>query len=244
MNSRTHHFERLFIFALSFGFTLISNNSWAQKNEQPSSGAIILLSSKGLVQVMDPSGNLVAGRLGPGSVLAQGFSIKTGFQSEASMLFSNGTVATIEPNTHIKITSFLQKPFDAGNRNISDLKEEPSTSQLTINLDSGNLVVQTKKLDRSSSFTINTSAGTAGIRGTEFQLGLNAGGAKLDVSSSVVEFTPIGGQPIAISQGKGLDISPTGIAIPRPINPVVSTNINSKNSAASKIASRVPLVTS
>ena len=177
---------------------------------------------------MDPSGNLVAGRLGPGSVLAQGFSIKTGFQGEASMLFSNGTVATIEPNTHIKITSFLQKPFDAGNRSISDLKEEPSTSQLTINLDSGNLVVQTKNwIAHHLSPSIHQPALQAFVE-LEFQLGLNAGGAKLDVSSSVVEFTPIGGQPIAISQGKGLDISPTGTAIPRPINPVVSTNINSK----------------
>ena len=116
--------------------TLLINNSWGQVNDKASKGAIIILSSKGLVQVLDPSGNQVAGPLNPGTVIAEGFSMKTGFAGEVSVLFSNGTVATIEPRTQIKIESFLQKPFDAANRDISDLQEEPSSSELKIILDS------------------------------------------------------------------------------------------------------------
>ena len=230
------------IFAVNI--TLLVTLSWGQANNQASSGAIILLKSKGLVQVLDPSGNQVAGPLNPGTVLAEGFSVKTGFAGEVSVLFSNGTVATIEPRTQITIESFLQKPFDAANRKVSDLQGEPSSSQLKINLASGDLVVKTKKLNRASSFTIITPVGTAGIRGTEFQMGLDAGGgAKLDVSSSVVEFTPPGGATVAIGKGEGLNVSPTGSLSQRPINPAISANITSKNSAATNIASRVPLAT-
>ena len=243
MNNRGAPLKQNLIFFLAFGFTLLCNKSWAQANEGASPGAIIMLSSQGLVQALDPAGNLVAGALSPGTVLAQGFSIKTGLTGEVSMLFSNGTVATIEPRTHIKISTFLQEQFDAADRKVSNLKQEPSSSQLTIELNTGNLVVQTKKLARTSSFTINTSVGTAGIRGTEFQMGIKAGGTTLDVSSSVVEFTPSGGQPSVVVQGKGLDVSPNGSVTPRPINPVVSLNITAKNSGASAIANRVPLAT-
>jgi hypothetical protein len=230
------------IFAVNIN--LLVTHSWGQANNQATSGAVILLSSKGLVQVLDPSGNQVAGPLNPGTVLAEGFSVKTGFAGEVSVLFSNGTVATIEPRTQITIESFLQKPFDAANRNVSDLLGEPSSSQLKINLASGDLVVKTKKLNRASSFTIITPVGTAGIRGTEFQMGLDAGGgAKLDVSSSVVEFTPPGGATVAIGKGEGLNISPTGSLSQRPINPAISANINSKNSAATNVSARVPLAT-
>jgi hypothetical protein len=75
-------------------------------------------------------------------------------------------------------------------------------------------------------------------------MGLDAGGgAKLDVSSSVVEFTPPGGATVAIGKGEGLNISPTGSLSQRPINPAISANITSKNSAVTNIASKVPLAT-
>ena len=48
----------------------------------------------------------------------------------------------------------------------------------------GSLVVQTKKLKKSSSFSISTTTGTAGIRGTQFQMAMSPNtGMKLDVAS-------------------------------------------------------------
>ena len=53
--------------------------SFGQAGNEASSGAIIVLSAKGLVQAIDPQGNLVLGTLKPGAVLAEGYSLKTGF---------------------------------------------------------------------------------------------------------------------------------------------------------------------
>ena len=239
-SSRKRIFNAIVVFVSSlFGYPLS-----AQINDEVSSGAIIFLSSKGLVQVLDPSGNVVSANLQPGAVLADGFSIKTGFSGECAVLFSNGTIATVEPRSQMKVSTFLQKSFEPGEKKISDLQNEPSTSQLILDIATGSLVVQTKKLDRSSSFRINTPSGTAGIRGTEFQLGLSPGGeTKLDVASSVVSFTPEGGEPVVVSEGKGLDVSVNGTATERPIDPVVSMNISAKNTSASTIAAQVPLST-
>ena len=78
---------------------------------------------------------------------------------------------------------------------IFDLDGEPSASNTVIDLDLGSLVVKTKKLNRKSSLDINSPVGVAGIRGTEFQMGIQPDGAQLDVTESTVSFTPPGGQP-------------------------------------------------
>ena len=109
----------------------------------------------------------------------------------------------------------------------------------------GSLVVQTKKLNKTSSFSIRTPTGTAGIRGTQFQLASSPNtGMQLDVAESQVAFTPAGqNQPVVVGPGRGLDSSPSGQIKQRPINPIVSQNISSKNSVASSFCAAVPLAT-
>ena len=115
----------------------------------------------------------------------------------------------------MKIGSFEQVPFDAGGRKVSDLEGEPSNSKVELDLDFGSMVVKTKKLKKGSTFNINSPVGTAGIRGTEFQLAQNPGaGVQLDVTESTVAFTPPGGQPTPVTQGQGLDVSSTGQVAP------------------------------
>ena len=67
----------------------------AQDKGRISAGSIIVLSAKGLVQAIDQQENLVNGVLTPGAVLAEGYSIKTGFGGEASLLFSNVSLVRI-----------------------------------------------------------------------------------------------------------------------------------------------------
>jgi len=222
----------------------LAQSLWSQDKGEPKPGAIIVLSAKGLVQAIDPAGNVVAGTLKPGAVLAEGYSLKTGFGGEAAMVFSNGSVATVEPRSQVKVSTFLQNPFDGGNQKLSEIQTEPSSSQISLDIDTGSLVVQTKKLDRASNFTITSPNGTAGIRGTEFQLGVSSTGeTKLDVASATVSFTPSGGEPILVSQGKGVDISNAGAVNQRPIDPVIAVNISTKNAFASNIAGQIPMST-
>ena len=111
-SSRKRIFNAIVVIVSSlFGYPLS-----AQINDEVSSGAIIFLSSKGLVQVLDPSGNVVSANLQPGAVLADGFSIKTGFSGECAVLFSNGTIATVEPRSQMKVSTFLQKSFEPGEK--------------------------------------------------------------------------------------------------------------------------------
>ena len=207
------------------------------------SGAIIVLSSKGLVEVTDPLGKIITKTLKPGTVLTEGFTIRTGLTGEMSALFSNGMTATLERQTSLKISTFLQAPFQGDNQTIDQTADELSPTTLALSLDMGSLIVESKKLNKDSSFQIQTSVGTAGIRGTEFQLSQQKGGTcKLDVSNSAVSFTSANNpQPTLITEGQGMDASPDGTIQARPIDPVAKVNIGRKNQAASKIASKVSL---
>ena len=205
------------------------------------SGAIIVLSSKGLVEVTDPQGKIITKTLKPGTVLTEGFTIRTGLTGEMSALFSNGMTATLERQTSLKISTFLQGPFQGDNRSIDQTEDELSPTTLALSLDMGSLIVESKKLNKDSSFQIQTSVGTAGIRGTEFQLSQQKGGTcKLDVSSSTVSFTSANNpQPTLIAEGQGMDASPDGTIQARPIDSAVKINIGNKNQAAAKIASKI-----
>lgn len=234
-----------FILLFLFRVLLLPFCFFVQNIEANEAGAIIVLSSKGTVNAISPTGQVVPSILKSGTVLAEGFSIKTGLTGETSILFSNGTTASIDPNSRIKISSFSQDEFVSGNRKLDDLLREPSKSQLTLDLELGTLVVQTKKLSQGSKFSINSKLGTADIIGTEFQMGLSASGnLNLDVSTSVVSFTPPGGaQAVIVTKGSGLNVSKTGGVIRRPINASIAQNISRKNKSASLVASQVALST-
>jgi hypothetical protein len=218
---------------------LFASEAFGQK------GSVIVIQTKGLVEAISPNGAKLKEPVVRGSVLPEGYSIKTNLFSESVLLLSNGTTATIQENSVFKLLEFKQKPFDTQNQSFGQLENEPSTSQVTIEMELGSLVVQTKKLNKSSSFSIRTPTGTAGIRGTQFQLASSPNtGMQLDVAESQVAFTPAGqNQPVVVGPGRGLDASPNGTIKQRPINPIVSQNITAKNSAASSICAAVPLAT-
>ena len=208
-------------------------------------GSVIVIQTKGVVNAYSPQGRKLTSPVVRGSVLPVGYSIKTGFFSESILLFSNGTTATILENSKLRLDKFTQAPFDAQNGSFAQLQTEPSASQVSINMDLGSLVVQTKKLKKGSSFSITTPVGTAGIRGTQFQLAMSPdSGMKLDVAESQVAFTPAGqAQPLVIGPGKGLDASASGNINQRSISTSAAQNINVKNSVATSASGAVPLAT-
>jgi len=208
------------------------------------SGAAIVLNASGLVEAVSPDGKKVPGLVKRGSVLTEGFTISTGAFAESVLLFSNGTVATLNEKTAVRISIFSQEPFEAGNANFEGMQNEPSQSHLSLSLLNGTLVVKTKKLNDLSIFNIKTSEGVIRVKGTEFQLGANqAQGVQLDVSESTVTFLPKGSnKPLQVNGGSGLDAGKGG-AKPRPISPIAAQKISTKNRFASVIAAKVPLST-
>lgn len=209
------------------------------------SGSVIVIQTRGVVHAYSPQGRKLTAPVVRGSVLPVGYSIKTGFFSESILLFSNGTTATVQENSKLRLDKFSQAPFDAQNESFSQLQAEPSSSQVSIDMEIGSLVVQTKKLNKGSSFSISTPVGTAGIRGTQFQMAMSPdSGMKLDVAESQVAFTPAGqAQPLVVGPGKGLDASSSGNIKQRTINPTAAQNINVKNSVATSASGAVPVAT-
>ena len=234
--------QRLHIWGVLCLIFIISNATpcvFAQK------GSVIVIQTKGVVEAYSPQGRKLTAPVVRGSVLPVGYSIKTGLFAESILLLSNGTTAILQENSKLRLDKFEQAPFDAKAGSFSQLQAEPSTSQVSIDMEIGSLVVQTKKLNKASSFSISTPVGTAGIRGTQFQMAMSPNsGMKLDVAESQVAFTPAGqAQPVVVGPGKGLDASPNGVVKQRPISPSAAQNINVKNSAANSVCGTVPVAT-
>ena len=189
----------------------------AQSNKQTGKGAVIVADFTQPVSFIDQAGKEINfGNELRGSIITEGQTAEVGKGGKLVLLFSNGTITTLQSETKMKIGVFEQIPFEAGDEKVADLDGEPSESKLELDLEWGSLVVKTKKLDKKSTFDINSPLGTAGIRGTEFQLSQNPGaGIQLDVTESTVAFTPPGGAPMPITQGNGLDVSSAGF--PRPV---------------------------
>ena len=215
----------------------------AQSNQQTGKGAVIVADFTQPVRFIDQAGKEINfGNELRGSIITEGQTAEVGKGGKLVLLFSNGTITTLQSETKMKIGVFEQIPFEAGDEKVADLDGEPSESKLELDLEWGSLVVKTKKLDKKSTFDINSPLGTAGIRGTEFQLSQNPGaGIQLDVTESTVAFTPPGGAPMPITQGNGLDVSSAGVSTPRPVNPAIAQNISATNQSATQVTNDIPL---
>ena len=91
-------------------------------------------SAEGTVDFIGPDAKPIA-KVKVNDVLPIGSTIRTKAGGKVVLLFSNGTVATLEANGQLKVKSFAQGVFKAGDEKMSDLKTEPSPSLLHLNLD-------------------------------------------------------------------------------------------------------------
>ncbi len=235
-------FSIQFAFFLGCALWVESLHGQAPK-EGDGRGVVIIASKQGPTRFLDSQEKILdAEKTEVGQALAEGNQAQAGIGGKVILLFSNGTVMTLESQTKVKIREFTQELFDAAGRKMSDLVAEPSKSNLKLDLDWGSIVVGTKKLDRESSMDIHSPTGTAGVRGTQFQLSQKPGtGVKLDVAESVVAFTPQGGASVPVGAGGGLDVAATGVSSARPINPIVANNIAVVNGAAVRMTSNFSL---
>jgi hypothetical protein len=160
-------------------------------------GAIIIASIEGKVTVTNnkSGADLPAPLVVAGKILFDGHTIKTGPNGKIILLFSTGTVTTLKADSTLNIKKFTQGKIPAGT-NLNTIKEEPSASDVLIDLNVGDMVVDIKKLKKESSFDIDSPVGTAGIRGTRVGMNIRpaAGGgwmSKITVPRGAISFTPL-----------------------------------------------------
>ena len=233
-----------FILSLTLAIFCFCPHLLGQATDKPieKRGAVIVVNVVEPVRLLDGEKNPLQMNVKLGSLVPVGYYAQAGAGGKLTLLLSNGTVLTLKERTKMRIGQFEQEPFDPEGRKVADLETEPSVSQVELELEWGDLVVKTKKLNKGSSLNISSETGTAGVRGTEFQISENPGeGMQLDVTESTVAFTPPGGQTIPVSQGQGIDVSSSGVVAPRPVNPVVAESITVTNESASQASGEVSL---
>jgi len=163
--------------------------------EDQGKGAIIIASAKGSVGVIPAPRYVGSQEVKPvardvivGEPLPHGSTVMTGANSEAILLLTSGSLVNLGPDTTLVLSAFWQRDFGASPKKVTDLKEETSPSRVSIQLKTGDLVVDVKKLNRESSFMIESPVGVAGIRGTQFGLSANSDSAELAVLEGSVGF--------------------------------------------------------
>jgi hypothetical protein len=104
-----------------------------------------------------------------GDMLNEKDIILTGKGASIVLVFSNGSSVKLGADTRLAIDEFKMDPLGE-DINMSTLTAEPSKSKTTLNLAYGEMVGDVKKLNASSSYSIKTPVGAAGIRGTIFRI--------------------------------------------------------------------------
>lgn len=123
---------------------------------------------QGDVQKIASAGDAVA--LKDGDEVVQTDSISTGKGASVVLVFANGSSVRLGSESRLRIDEFLMDPLDAPLTDLSNRKEEPTKSKTTLNLSYGEMVGDVKKLNSSSSYSIKTPVGAAGIRGTIYRI--------------------------------------------------------------------------
>ena len=65
-----------------------------------------------------------------GDMVQNGTVLTTGKDSEAQLIFTNGTLANLRENSRLSLSAFWQVEFDGSDRMVSELKNEVSASRI------------------------------------------------------------------------------------------------------------------
>jgi hypothetical protein len=180
-------------------------------------GGAIVIDFTGDVQIKAPTPEGTEERYGPDwadpkkeQVLTAGYQLRTREGSHIRLLLTNGTLITLSPVSEAKILTYFQETIPPSNRTFKETTEELSPSMVKLDLSLGEMIVETKKLNKSSSLDITTPVAAAGIRGTAFRMRASESEQALEVLRGQVDCqqgkgrvtSVIGGQANTASKGR------------------------------------------
>lgn len=149
-----------------FAFAFFSS-AWAQTQ----AGQIKIARVEREVTKLMADGTTAA--LKNGDLVTEKDTVVTGKDSSVVLVFMNGSSVKLGAESKLAIEEFKMDPL-AEDINMADFadrkKGEPSVSKTTLNLTYGEMVGDVKKLNTSSSYSIKTPVGAAGIRGTIYRI--------------------------------------------------------------------------
>lgn len=104
-----------------------------------------------------------------GNIVKQDAVISTGSQGTAKLVFTNGSIIELDPNTQVEIATLLQKPYSGG-KTYQQLDRDPSQSVTLLSINYGSILGHVKKLSPTSKFNVKTPLGVTIIHGTRFRV--------------------------------------------------------------------------
>ena len=148
-------------------------------------------------------------------ILTAGYALRTREVSNIRLLLTNGTLITVSPLSEMKILTFFQETIASSNLTLQEITEEISPSMVKLEIEKGEMIVETKKLSKSSSMDISTPFAAAGIRGTAFRLRANDSGQSLEVLHGQVDCQQGRGKITSVIGGQATTASKSRIEDPR-----------------------------
>mgnify|MGYP001243425166 CR=1 FL=1 len=140
--------------------------------------------------------------------------VVTGKDGKAQLLFSNGALITIKPGSRFYLRKYDQKIVSSENvPEPSNIEEEPSKSILLAHLDFGELIVKAPKLKKGSTMSLTSPLGTAGVRGTMFQMMAVRNPVTGDISGGInlisgdIEFSGVDGNEVTLVSGQSIQVA-------------------------------------
>jgi hypothetical protein len=176
-----------------------------------------------------------------GDELYESDTLTTGKESSIVLVFQNGSSVRLGADSRLAIEEFKMDPLDEPISNPGSLKAEPTKSKTALNLSYGEMVGDVKKLNSSSTYSIKTPVGAAGIRGTVYRIVFRPssdGKAFFTVSTAEgkVVMEGVTEQEIPIDEGKEVVVE---IDTDNPGNPkVVTQDIPPATVAAMNLAAQ------
>jgi hypothetical protein len=156
-----------FAFCAVFAIGLFLNASAQTVTEPTKAGVIKVGKVEGKAFRSTKSGEST--ELKAGDTLIETDTVTTEQKSSVVLVFMNGSSVKLGADTKLEIAEFKMDPL-AEDIVVAKLQSEPSVSKTKLKLSHGEMVGDVKKLNKSSSYAIETPVGAAGIRGTQFRI--------------------------------------------------------------------------
>jgi hypothetical protein len=128
-------------------------------------GMVKALMVQGNVRIEQPDG--VVTPLQRGASFAQGSTVLTDGGSAALLIFSNGAAVRVAPRSEVAVKEFVQASFDTkSDGTFLRLHQDPSRSNVVLELRQGALAAATKRLNQQagSTFVVETPMGNLNVR--------------------------------------------------------------------------------
>jgi len=149
-----------------------------------------------------------------GAQLGAADTITTAAKSSVMLVLPSGSVVALKENSRLKIATALFSPLvgEALAANGAEPRETAASSQTTFELAFGEMLTRVRKLNPTSTFTVQTPVSVAAVRGTVFEVAFHPdtkgeASYRLSTSSGLVHVTPHAGKMIAVPANEQLDFA-------------------------------------